>query len=158
MLDQAADLKARGASDDDVVDYLHAYQASLPPIIEARDIRTLRKAGAGQSVVTWLSRVAAVDIGETGEGREAARFRRGPLPNPRNSPTASLTPGEQTEVAGCRTTSLPAIGTASSPHPSHHMRGLGRSQSGRAHRHRPVRPSRESPRRPRCTHGSPIAP
>ncbi len=71
VLDQAADLKARGASDAAVVDYLHAHQASLPPIIEARDIRALRKAGAGQSVVTWLTTVAAVDIGETGEGHEA---------------------------------------------------------------------------------------
>ncbi len=71
MLDQAADLKAGGASDAGVVDYLRAHQASLPAIIEARDIRALRKAGAGQAVVTWLSRVAAVDIGETGEGHEA---------------------------------------------------------------------------------------
>jgi hypothetical protein len=35
-------------------------------------MKPLRKAGAGKSVVAFLATAAAVDIGETGEGHEAA--------------------------------------------------------------------------------------
>jgi hypothetical protein len=128
VLDQAADLKARGASDASVVDFLRAHQASLPPIIEARDIRTLRKAGAGQAVVTWLTTVTAVDIGDTGEGHEAVV----------SAPESEGFPyGQPYDWGADGGYGMPyyfssGYGYPSArPHPSHHqMRGVGRSGRG----------------------------
>lgn len=71
VLGDAARLKAKGADDATVLAYLRAHEADLPSVIDADDVRQLRKAGAGKSVVSYLATVAAVDIGETGEGREA---------------------------------------------------------------------------------------
>jgi hypothetical protein len=69
---EAIRLKAHGASDTAVIAYLHAHEAELPPVVDSEDVKQLRKAGAGKSVVAFLATVAAVDIGETGEGHEAA--------------------------------------------------------------------------------------
>src|SRR6266545_4830962 len=69
---EAVRLKTEGADDVRVIAYLRANEGELPPVIEAADVRRLRKAGAGRSVVAYLVTVAAVDIGETGEGREPA--------------------------------------------------------------------------------------
>jgi hypothetical protein len=69
---EAADLKARGASDAQVIAYLQAHQAEIPSIIDAEDVNRLKKAGAGKAVVTYLTTISAVEIGETGEGHEAA--------------------------------------------------------------------------------------
>lgn len=69
---EAIRLKAHGASDSAVIAYLHAHEAELPPVVDSEDVKQLRKAGAGKSVVAYLATVAAVDIGETGEGHEAA--------------------------------------------------------------------------------------
>lgn len=71
-LGEAVRLKARGASDKTVVSYLHAHEAELPLVVGSEDVKQLREAGAGKSVVAYLTTVAAVDIGETGEGYEAA--------------------------------------------------------------------------------------
>ena len=139
VLDQAADLKARGASDAAVVDYLHAHQASLPPIIEARDIRTLRKAGAGQSVVTWLTTVAAVDIGETGEGHEAAASAALPSAESEGFPYGQPYAWGVDGGYGMPYYFSSGYGHASPRHrPSHHMRGVGRSGRGV---HIPARPA-----------------
>jgi hypothetical protein len=62
-----------------VIAYLRAHETQLPPVIEAADVRRLRKAGAGKSDVAYLATVAAVDVGETGEGREPA-VSNAPLP------------------------------------------------------------------------------
>lgn len=67
---EAIRLKASGAEDAAVINYLRAHQLELPPIVDAADVRQLRQAGAGKPVVAFLSTVAAVDIGETGEGYE----------------------------------------------------------------------------------------
>ena len=67
-LADAIQLKAKGVSDGMVVAYLRAHEAELPPVIEAAAMTRLRKAGAGKSVAAYLVTVAAVDIGETGEG------------------------------------------------------------------------------------------
>jgi hypothetical protein len=69
---EAVRLKTEGADDVRVIAYLRAHEGQLPPVIEASDVRQLRKAGAGKSVVAYLATVAAVDVGETGEGREPA--------------------------------------------------------------------------------------
>lgn len=67
---EATRLKAGGASDASLLTYLRAHQAELPPVVDAEDARQLRKAGAGKAVFGYLATVAAVEIGETGEGRE----------------------------------------------------------------------------------------
>jgi hypothetical protein len=69
---EAVRLKTEGADDVRVIAYLRVHEGQLPPVIEAADVRQLRKAGAGKSVVAYLATVAAVDVGETGEGREPA--------------------------------------------------------------------------------------
>jgi hypothetical protein len=74
-LDEAVRLKARGASDRTVISYLRAHEAELPPVVGSEDMKRLRDAGAGKSVVAYLTTVAAVEIGETGEGPEAAVSR-----------------------------------------------------------------------------------
>lgn len=67
-LAEAIQLKTQGVSDGMLVAYLRAHEAELPPVIEAAAMTRLRKAGAGKSVAAYLVTVAAVDIGETGEG------------------------------------------------------------------------------------------
>lgn len=67
-LAEAIQLKTQGVSDGMLVAYLRAHEAELPPVIEAATMTRLRKAGAGKSVAAYLVTVAAVDIGETGEG------------------------------------------------------------------------------------------
>jgi hypothetical protein len=67
-LAEAIHLKTEGVSDGMLVAYLRAHEAELPPVIEAAAMTRLRKAGAGKSVAAYLVTVAAVDIGETGEG------------------------------------------------------------------------------------------
>jgi hypothetical protein len=70
-LGEAIHLKARGASDTAVISYLRVHEAELPPVVDSEDVKLLRKAGAGKGVVAYLATVAAVDIGETGEGHDA---------------------------------------------------------------------------------------
>jgi hypothetical protein len=72
VIREAIRLKAAGAADASVLAYLRAHQAALPPIVDAEDSRRLRRAGAGKAVFAYLATVAAVEIGETGEGREPA--------------------------------------------------------------------------------------
>jgi hypothetical protein len=71
-LDEAVRLKAQGASDRTVISYLRAHQTELPLVVGSEDVKQLREAGAGKSVVAYLTTVAAVEIGETGEGPEVA--------------------------------------------------------------------------------------
>src|SRR6266542_3840057 len=71
-LREAVRLKAQGASDRTVISYLRAHEAELPPVVGLENVKQLREAGAGKSVVAYLTTVAAVEIGETGEGLEAS--------------------------------------------------------------------------------------
>jgi len=71
-LGEAIRLRTQGADDAAVIAYLRAHEAELPPVIDSEDVKQLRKAGAGKSVVAYLATAVAVDIGETGEGHEAA--------------------------------------------------------------------------------------
>ena len=109
-LDEAVDMKAGGASDSRLIAYLRERQAELPPIIEARDVRRLRRAGAGRSVVAYLATVAAVDIGETGEGYEAAV-------------SAAPSPGSELEAAPYDVPyAYPLAGGYGAPYPSRFAR------------------------------------
>jgi hypothetical protein len=80
VMGEAIRLKTEGADDARVIAYLRAHEGQLPRVIEAEDVRRLRKAGAGKSVATYLASVAAVDIGETGEGHEALGAIAPPAP------------------------------------------------------------------------------
>jgi hypothetical protein len=68
VLAEAARLEAGGADDESVIAYLRGHQADLPPIVDAEEVRRLRRAGAGAPVISYLSRLTALDIGETAEG------------------------------------------------------------------------------------------
>ena len=71
-LAEAVHQKSQGASDAAVISYLRAHAVELPPVVGSEEVKQLRKAGAGKGVVAYLATVAAVDIGETGEGYETA--------------------------------------------------------------------------------------
>lgn len=79
-LEEAVALKASGQSDASVIAYLRAHESELPTVITAEDVRRLKGAGAGRSVIGYLAAVAAVDIGETGEGYEASVSAPGSAP------------------------------------------------------------------------------
>ena len=73
VIGEAASLAAKGAGDDAVISYLARHQAELPDVVEASDVRLLRKSGAGSRVVVYLEAVTAVDLGAMGEGREGSQ-------------------------------------------------------------------------------------
>jgi len=122
-LDEAIQLKAEGVSDGMLVAYLRAHEAELPPVIEAAAMTRLRKAGAGKSVAAYLVTVAAVDIGETGEGG-------GPAVSSSYAPeTESGTPAYDASSG------YPFYGGSSAPYParrhaafSHHRGPMPRRQ------------------------------
>jgi hypothetical protein len=64
----ATRLAEQGADDQSLIAFLRSHQAQLPPIVENEAVRRLRKAGAGPAVISDLSRMTALDIGETAEG------------------------------------------------------------------------------------------
>jgi hypothetical protein len=68
ILAEAVRLKADGFDDATVVDYLRVHRVDLPAVIDLENVHRLRTAGAGDSVVSYLSTLAALDIGPTGEG------------------------------------------------------------------------------------------
>jgi hypothetical protein len=69
---EAVRLKTEGLDDEALLSYLRERRADLPRVVDAGDVRRLRAAGAGESVMGYLSSVAALEIGETGEGRSPA--------------------------------------------------------------------------------------
>jgi hypothetical protein len=68
LLDEAAKMAEKGADDQSLMNYFRTHQTELPDVVDDDAVRRLRKAGAGQAVVSYLSRLTAVDIGETAEG------------------------------------------------------------------------------------------
>ena len=73
VLAEAARLASVGSGDETVIAYLRRHQLELPQVIEASDVKHLRKSGAGAPVLAYLEAVAAVDLGELGEGREGSQ-------------------------------------------------------------------------------------
>ena len=65
---EALALKKSGDGDAAVIAFLQQNEANLPDVIDADVVRDLRRAGAGESVISALVMLSAVDIGETGEG------------------------------------------------------------------------------------------
>jgi|RhiMetdeSRZDD1v2_1073273.scaffolds.fasta_scaffold71762_5 hypothetical protein len=77
-LAEALRLKTGGDDDAAVIAFLYQNQAALPDVVDADVVRDFRRAGAGESVISALALLSAVDIGETGEG--------GPVQGPQSSP------------------------------------------------------------------------
>src|SRR5262249_46397399 len=67
-LAEAIQLKKSGNDDAAVIAFLQQNAADLPDVIDADVIRDLRRAGAGDPVISALAMLSAVDVGETGEG------------------------------------------------------------------------------------------
>ncbi len=67
----ALERKTAGESDRAVLAYLEGRREALPDVVSADALSRLRKAGAGDSVIAFLSSNAAVEIGPTGEGGAA---------------------------------------------------------------------------------------
>lgn len=65
---EAARMASAGADEQSLLAYLRTHQAQLPAVVGVDDVRRLRKAGASPAVITDLSRMTALDIGETAEG------------------------------------------------------------------------------------------
>ena len=72
VLTEATRLAAGGADAGSLIAYLRTHQADLPVIVSADAMRRLKKAGAGPAVATELTRLAAVDIGDTAQGNPPA--------------------------------------------------------------------------------------
>ena len=68
VIEEATELKARGADDTTVIAFLRLHRAELPAVTDGATLKQLRRAGAGDPVIVALSSLTAVDIGETGEG------------------------------------------------------------------------------------------
>lgn len=68
VLTEAARLAAGGADEGSLISYLRTHQADLPVIVSADAMRRLKKAGAGPAVASELTRLSAVDIGDTAQG------------------------------------------------------------------------------------------
>jgi hypothetical protein len=74
---EALHRKASGEDDASVVAFLRQHQADLPAAIDSDVVREFRRAGAGDSVVGFLSAHMALDIGVTAES-----VSRGAAPGP----------------------------------------------------------------------------
>jgi hypothetical protein len=68
LLNEATRMAEHGADDQSIINYFQTHQNQLPEVVDNDAVRRLRKAGAGQAVVGYLSHLSAVDIGETAEG------------------------------------------------------------------------------------------
>jgi len=77
-LGEAIRLTREGTDDAGVIAYLRFHGADLPPVIEASDVRLLRKAGAGKAVTNFLATVSAVDLGPMGEGHQMVVYAEPP--------------------------------------------------------------------------------
>lgn len=72
VLGEALRMKTEGADDAAVLEYLRRNEVDLPPVLEAEDLKRLRRAGAGRDVLAYIAGRAAVDIGPTAQREETA--------------------------------------------------------------------------------------
>jgi len=70
-LAEAVRMKSAGATDQAVIAFLQKNEVDMPDVVDADTVRELRKAGAGDAVVAFVSRYSAIDIGETAESAGA---------------------------------------------------------------------------------------
>jgi hypothetical protein len=92
LLSEATRMAEHGADDQSLINYFQTHQNALPDIVDNDAVRRLRKAGAGTAVVTYLSHLSAVDIGETAEGspQQYAYANEGPGDYSSEYPSADM--------------------------------------------------------------------
>jgi hypothetical protein len=88
VLEEAIRMKESGAGDDALVQYLRVHRAEIPPYVDLGAVSALQDAGAGRSVVAYLSIVSAVEIGPTGA---VGGVHEGPEPEYGHSPEELMT-------------------------------------------------------------------
>jgi hypothetical protein len=66
VLAQAEEMKEAGTTDAVLLGYLKAHAAELPGLIDFQTVSRLQEAGAGRTVIAYLTTVSAVEIGPTG--------------------------------------------------------------------------------------------
>ena len=59
-------MKEAGTTDAVLLGYLKAHAAELPGLIDFQTVSRLQEAGAGRTVIAYLTTVSAVEIGPTG--------------------------------------------------------------------------------------------
>jgi hypothetical protein len=77
-----------GAEDSEIISYLQAHSEALPPMVELRDVRALRDAGAGRSVMAYLESAVAVEIGPTAEPAERSEVEPRGLASDSDAPVS----------------------------------------------------------------------
>jgi hypothetical protein len=71
VLDELARMSKRGAADPVLIAYLKTHAREVPKILGQDDLRRLESSGVSDSIIAYLKRTSAVDIGISGEGHEA---------------------------------------------------------------------------------------
>jgi hypothetical protein len=81
LLDEITKMSRSGVADPVLVTYLKTHAREVPKILNQEDLAFLQRGGVSDSVVSYLARTSAVDIGLTGEGRPAPEYAAGGGPN-----------------------------------------------------------------------------
>jgi hypothetical protein len=77
-------LHRSGASEDILLAYVRSHRSEIPAVLDREDYAGLRRAGIGEGTLRYLTTVAAIDVGPTGEPGEA-----GPAARPEPQETGS---------------------------------------------------------------------
>lgn len=132
----ATRMAERGADDQSLIAFFRTHQAQLPPIVENEAVRRLRRAGAGAAVISDLSRMTALDIGETAEGP--------PVQYAYEAPASYDAPFPSADMGYPYYGSYGGYGSGLSPRHSHGRLGSPRHGTLPAHPHPSPLPSSRS--------------
>lgn len=94
LLQDVARMTKEGVGDPVVIAYLKEHARALPKILGQEDIAWLQARGVREPVLAFLTRTLAVDIGPTGEGREAPAVYPGSIAGLETPEMAVEYPGE----------------------------------------------------------------
>jgi len=82
LLDEIVKMSKSGVADPVLITYLKTHSTEVPKVLTQEDLAWLQQGGVSDSVVSHLARTSAVDIGVTGEGRQAPEYAAGVEPSP----------------------------------------------------------------------------
>ncbi|HEY6928127.1 MAG TPA: hypothetical protein VJA66_00495 [Thermoanaerobaculia bacterium] len=71
VLDELSRMSKGGVAEPLLITYLKTHAREVPKVLNQEDLRRLESAGVSDSVIAYLKRTSAVDIGLSGEGHEA---------------------------------------------------------------------------------------
>jgi len=71
VLDEVARMSKGGVAEPLLIGYLKNHAREVPKVLGQDDLRRLESSGVSDSVIAYLKRTSAVDIGISGEGHEA---------------------------------------------------------------------------------------